>query len=90
MPKHEPRPDAGRDATDKGRSLDLDLADVETWPQMMTPDEVAAVMRVNYRTVLKQIKDGRIAAHRIGVGYRVNKSWLLDHIGQRPQPCDDD
>ena len=48
---------------------------------MMTSAEVAQVLRVSYRTVMKEIGAGTIPAKKFGPGYRIRKDWLLNHIG---------
>jgi len=64
-----------------GRSVKLDLADPGTWPELMTVREVAQALRVNERTVLAAIGDGRWPATKVGTGYRISKRWLLRYVG---------
>lgn len=56
----------------------LDPNDSRTWPELMTTTEVAQAMRINQRTVLAMINDGRLRARRAGTAYRVSRRWLLD------------
>lgn len=56
----------------------LDPNDSRTWPELMTTTEVAQAMRINQRTVLAMINDGRLRARRAGTAYRVSRRWLLE------------
>lgn len=38
----------------------MDLHDATTWPELMTPEEVAQVMRVDKQLILAEIREGRI------------------------------
>lgn len=64
-----------------GRSVELDLANPGSWPELMTVREVAQVLRVNERTVLAAIGSDKFPATKVGTGYRISKRWLLRHIG---------
>ena len=39
----------------------MDLHDASTWPELMTPEEVAQVMRVDKQLILTEIREGRMA-----------------------------
>lgn len=38
----------------------MDLHDASTWPELMTPEEVAQVMRVDKQLILTEIREGRM------------------------------
>lgn len=38
----------------------MDLQDALTWPELMTPEEVAQVMRVDKQLILTEIREGRL------------------------------
>lgn len=63
------------------RVADLDISDPATWPQFMTVDEVAHVIRLGKRATLGQIRIGEIQARKVGGTYRVSKDWLLKYLG---------
>lgn len=44
------------------------------WPEVLTAHEVAEYLRVNYMTVLKMTRDGRLPALAIGREYRYLRS----------------
>lgn len=45
-----------------------------SWPEVLTAHEVADYLRVNYLTVLKMTRDGRLPALAIGREYRYLRS----------------
>jgi len=45
-----------------GEAVVLDLRDASTWPELMTPEEVAQVMRVDKAIVLAELREGRLPA----------------------------
>ncbi len=59
-------------------AVPLDPNDSRTWPELMSTTEVAQALRINQRTVLAMIGDGRLRARRAGTAYRVSRSWLLE------------
>ena len=46
----------------------------QDWPEVLTAHEVAQYLRVNYMTVLKMTRDGRLPALAIGREYRYLRS----------------
>ena len=42
----------------------------QSWPEVLTAHEVADYLRINYMTVLKMTRDGRLPALAIGREYR--------------------
>jgi len=56
------------------------MINLEDLPELMTPKEVAKVLRVHVTTVYNLIRQGNLLASRIGKGYRINKSDLLLYI----------
>lgn len=43
-------------------AVEMDIRDASTWPELMTPEEVAEVMRVDKGTVLAELREGRLPA----------------------------
>ena len=54
---------------------------LQPYPAMLTVSEVAAVLRVNPRSIQRWARDGRFASMRIGKSYRIPRAdvlrWLL-------------
>lgn len=53
---------------------------------LLTPKEVAAELRVNYRTVLREIERGNISAKKIGRIFLVTRQELDRYTSQTPRP----
>lgn len=51
-----------------------------TQPDLMTPDEVAALYRVNPNTVKRWAREGRVPARKVGKLWRFERSEVLDEI----------
>ena len=45
-----------------GEAVVMDIRDASTWPELMTPEEVAQVMRVDKAIVLAELREGRLPA----------------------------
>ena len=52
------------------------MANLEEAPQWLTPDEVAARLRLHIQTVRSMLRDGRIPARKIGRAWRVDAREL--------------
>lgn len=50
---------------------------LEELPDILTPEEVAAVMRVDIQAVYRQIKEGTLPSVKVGRWPRVPKDRLL-------------
>ena len=48
--------------------------------QLLTPQEAAALLRVNYRTVLDLISMGELRASRIGRIFRIKRSEISRYL----------
>jgi excisionase family DNA binding protein len=53
---------------------------VKTKPSFVTPNEVARALRVSKMTVYREIHQGRIAAVRVGRGFRILESEMDRYI----------
>jgi len=42
----------------------------------LTPQEVAEILNINYQTVLKYIKEGKLKAMSLNKGYRIKEEDL--------------
>lgn len=73
----------------------MDQAEVEQllapYPEMLTVDEVAAILRIHTRSVQRWAREGRIASVRVGRSYRIPRSdilrWILASSTQGPEPA---
>ena len=58
-------------------------------PAVLTADELAALLRVNRKTVYEALSRGEIPARRIGATYRIHRDavlrWLSDGQGRAPR-----
>lgn len=61
----------------------INLNDPETWPQAMTSQEVAQVLRTTPRTVLTMIHTGKLRGQLVGKSWRVGKSTLLKYLEEQ-------
>lgn len=59
----------------------FDIRRAETWPEMLTVDELAAILRSSRQAVQKMIGNGQIEAMRgAGRGFRISKRWVIANI----------
>jgi excisionase family DNA binding protein len=66
---------------DQSRKLDITKAD--TWPEMLTVEELATILRSSTKSVRDMIASGQIEAMRgAGRGYRISKRWVISNILQ--------
>jgi excisionase family DNA binding protein len=64
----------------------MDRAELEhllaPYPNMLTVDEVAAVLRVHRRSIQRWAREGRVASVRVGRSYRIARAdvvrWMLE------------
>lgn len=49
-------------------------------PQLLTPREAAALLRVNYRTVLDLITVGELRASRVGRLFRIRREEIARYL----------
>jgi excisionase family DNA binding protein len=52
----------------------------ESSPSVLTVDEVAALLRVNRKTVYEALARGEIPARRIGTTYRISRAAVVDWL----------
>ena len=50
---------------------------LQSYPAMLTVSEVAAVLRVNPRSIQRWARDGRFASVRVGKSYRIPRADVL-------------
>ncbi|MDN5764158.1 MAG: helix-turn-helix domain-containing protein [Microlunatus sp.] len=61
----------------------LDITRAETWPEMLTVEELASILRSSTKSVRDMIANGQIEAMRgAGRGFRISKRWVIAHILQ--------
>lgn len=53
---------------------------LESYPDILTTEEVCEILRVKPLTVYEYIKSGRLPAIRIGKRYRIEKSKLIEFL----------
>ena len=58
-------------------------AKLKDYPSALTVGEVGQILRVSDKLVYRLIRDGSIAAIRVGRAYRVAKSNLIDFMRSR-------
>lgn len=59
----------------KGRpSINLKERSTSLSNEYYTPEELAKLLKVHYKTILNQIKRGQIKAQKIGSQYRIKKT----------------
>ena len=76
------KPGSGEDRSDHSRQR-LDIARAETWPEMLTVEELALILRSSTKAVREMIGSGQIQALRgAGRGYRISKRWVIANILQ--------
>ena len=51
--------------------------------KLYTPQEVADTLKVDLRTVYRWIKEGRLAAVKAGVQWRISEENLKDFLAQK-------
>lgn len=61
-------------------------------PRLLTIREVADVLRVHARTAYRLVKDGHIAAIRVGAQWRVSEGALHEYVARgwkhwKPEPA---
>jgi len=60
-------------------------------PKLLTIREVADILRIHARTAYRLVKDGNIAAIRVGTQWRVTEGALHDYVASgwrhwKPEP----
>jgi excisionase family DNA binding protein len=59
----------------------MDPTDLEPilarYPEMLTVEEVAAVLRVHPRSIQRWAREGRVASVRVGRSYRIPRAEVL-------------
>lgn len=68
----------------------LDITDAATWPEFMTAEEVAEVLRISGIAARALIRNGEIAGQKVGTAYRVPKSSLMAFMHAPPAPGEED
>lgn len=52
------------------------------YPDVLTVDEVATVLRIHRRSIQRWAREGRFATIRVGRGYRISRTdvvrWMLE------------
>ena len=51
------------------------------YPDALTAEETAKLLRVNVKTVYKLIRNNELPAVKVGRSFRVSKTELTDYIG---------
>ncbi len=57
--------------------MELDRTDASTWPELLTVDEAAHVLRMTHKHVRTLLGTGGIIGHKIGGRWYVPKAPLL-------------
>jgi len=61
-------------------------------PRLLTIQEVADILRIHARTAYRLVKDGNLAAIRVGTQWRVTEDALHDYVARgwrhwKPEPA---
>ena len=61
-------------------------------PRLLTIREVADILRIHARTAYRLVKDGQLAAIRVGTQWRVTEDALHDYVASgwrhwKPEPA---
>jgi excisionase family DNA binding protein len=67
-------------AMQRGQQPDSGAAAPRGMPDVMTPSEAAAILRVSEEDVIAAINDGSLKAKKLGNAYRISKSALEDFL----------
>jgi excisionase family DNA binding protein len=62
---------------------------LRSYPTMLTVSEVAAVLRVNPRSIQRWARDGRFASVRVGKSYRIPRADVLRWLHNASIPVAD-
>ncbi|OIN98937.1 MAG: hypothetical protein AUJ49_12090 [Desulfovibrionaceae bacterium CG1_02_65_16] len=62
------------------------------FPRLLTIREVADILRIHPRTAYRLVKDGHVAAIRVGTQWRVTEEALHDYVAKgwrhwKPEPA---
>lgn len=69
--------------TNESRHPRFDITNADTWPEMLTVEELALILRASTKAVREMIANGQIEALRgAGRGFRISKRWVISHILQ--------
>lgn len=53
---------------------------LETMPEILTPDDAARFLRVTPRKIKELCHDGEMGCHRIGKKYRIGKNHVMAYL----------
>lgn len=63
----------------------LNPRDEDTWPALLTAEEVALVLRMHIETVRANLRSGRLPGVRLGGQWFTRKNDLLNHPQRRAE-----
>jgi excisionase family DNA binding protein len=64
-------------------TMSLDPCDSSTWPEWLTPEECAQVLRLSMSTIRFLTQSAKIKSRKFGRRVRVRKSDLLSFVESR-------
>jgi len=62
------------------KAKDLYAAVMKDYPDVMTISQMCEILGISTKTGYKLLKEGRIAAMKVGRAYRIPKLHLLDYL----------
>lgn len=60
-----------------------ELRMIDNYPDVLTPDEVKAILSIGRNAIYGLLKSGELKSLRIGKLYRIPKKYLMDYL----YPC---
>lgn len=79
------QPDQEAETAEVSKLPPLDITRAETWPEMLTVEELSAILRSSTKSIRDMIASGEIKALRgAGRGFRISKRWVIANILHDP------
>ena len=75
------KPAGGPDPAETPTHPALDITNADTWPEMLTVEELGLILRSSTKSIRDMIAEGQIEAMRgAGRGFRISKRWVIANI----------
>lgn len=55
---------------------------------LLTPQDVAGILKLNVQTVRRLLRDGEIPHHKVGGSYRVSQAQLEEYLARTARHSD--
>jgi len=70
-------------ATTENQVTNIDPCDSSTWPEWLTPEECASVLRLSMSTIRFLTQSAKLRSRKFGRRVRVRKTDLLSFVESR-------